>query len=115
MKQIAVLLALLLLSGCLTGCGSGAAEEPALCTYTVHCRSEAGDALEGVMLNFCTDSACSPVFSGASGEAVFSGAPDRYHVQVVRIPEGWELDGAAEWITEPCDQVFRISCREAGK
>ena len=58
---------------------------------------------------------CSPVLSGESGEAVFSGAPEQYHVQVVQIPAGWELVGAEEWATEPSDQEFWISFREAGK
>ena len=71
--------------------------------------------LAGVMINFCTDSACTPVTSGEDGAAVFTGAPEAYHVQVIRIPEGWELEGNGEWTTEARSQDFAISFREAGK
>ncbi len=116
MKKLTLLLALLLLSLCLTGCGGvgGSAEEPALCTYTVSCRGLDGRGLAGVMINFCTETTCTPVSSGEDGNAVFTGAPEAYHVQIIRIPEGWELEGQAEWTTEAGDQDFSISFREAG-
>ena len=74
MKKISLLLALLLLSVCLVGCGGAgkSAEKEALCTYTVFCQGEDGAGLAGVMINFCTDSACTPVTSGEDGAAVFT-------------------------------------------
>ena len=115
MKKISLLLALLLLAVCLVGCGDAgkSAEKEALCTYTVSCRGEDGSGV--VMINFCTDSACMPVTSGEDGAAVFTGAPEAYHVQVIRIPEGWELEGDEEWTTEARSQDFVISFREVGK
>lgn len=117
MKKISLLLALLLLAVCLVGCGDAgkSAEKEALCTYTVSCRGEDGSGVAGVMINFCTDSACMPVTSGEDGAAVFTGAPEAYHVQVIRIPEGWELEGDEEWTTEARSQDFVISFREVGK
>ena len=78
MKKLSMLLALLLLLCCLTGCGGAGkstnqtdAEE--LCTYTVSCLGQNGERVEGVMINFCTDSMCTPVISDEQGEAVFTG------------------------------------------
>ena len=117
MKKIRILLALLLLAVCLAGCGGAgkSAEKEALCTYTVSCQGEDGAGIADVMINFCTDSACTPVTSGEDGAAVFTGAPAQYHVQIIRIPEGWALEGQAEWTTEAKSQDFAISFREAGK
>ena len=115
MKKISLLLALLLLAVCLAGCGDAgkSAAKEALCTYTVSCRGEDGSGVAGVMINFCTDSACTPVTSGEDGAAVFTGAPEQYHVRIIRIPEGWELEGDEEWTTEAASQDFAISFREA--
>ncbi len=120
MKKHFIPLALLLLAACLIGCGAGAGAdkagaEDALCTYTVSCQGEDGAGIAGVMINFCTDSACTPVISGEGGAAVFTGAPEAYHVQIVSIPAGWEPEGPTEWTAEAKSQDFTISFREAGK
>lgn len=120
MKKLSMLLALLLLLCCLAGCGGAGKsadqrDAEGLCTYTVSCLGQNGERVEGVMINFCTDSMCTPVISDEQGEAVFTGPAEAYHVQIVTVPEGWELAGEEEWITEPCSQSFRISFREVGK
>lgn len=122
MKKLILPLALLLLLSCLTGCGEAGksaehtdAEEAALCTYTVICQGQEGESVEGVIINFCTDSMCSPVTSDEQGEAIFTGAAEAYHVQIVKVPEGWDLAGEEEWTTEPNSQSFRITFREVGK
>lgn len=120
MKKISMLLALLLLLCCLTGCsGAGKSADQTdaeeLCTYTVSCQGQNGERVEGVMIIFCTDSMCTPVTSDTRGEAVFTGPAEAYHVQIVTVPEGWESAGEEEWTTEPCSQSFRISFREVGK
>ena len=109
MKKMGMLLALLLLCGLL---GCGAARET---SYTLSCRGEDGSPVAGVMINFCTDTACSPVLSGEDGNAVFTGAPEEYHVQVVRVPEGWELLGETEWTAGPESRSFALRFREAAK
>ena len=109
MKKLAMLTALLLLLCCLWGCGGKES------SYTVSCRVEDGTPVAGVMINFCTDTACSPVISGEDGNAVFTGAPEEYHVQIVKIPAGWELVGEAEWTTEAESQSYRVTFREAAK
>lgn len=109
MKKMGMLLALLLLCGLL---GCGAARET---SYTLSCRGEDGSPVAGVMINFCTDTACSSVLSGEDGNAVFTGAPEEYHVQVVRVPEGWELLGETEWTAGPESRSFALRFREAAK
>lgn len=96
---------------------TGEAYDPGVCTYTVICYGvDNYEGVDGVVINFCTDTSCSPVASSAQGPAVFKGAPASYHVQIVQIPEGWALaDGAAEWTTEPYGETWWIGFRETGK
>ena len=56
-----------------------------------------GDPVPGCVINFCTDTACTPVFSDASGLAEFEGEPYPYHVQVIRVPAGYEFDTRQEF------------------
>ncbi len=109
----------LLLAACLlpaaAGCGANTDESEAL-SYTVYCLdAETGEAVEGVIVNFCTDTSCTPVTSTEQGAAVFTGPPASCHVQIVRIPEGWELaQDETEWETEASGEVRRILFREVG-
>lgn len=126
MKRLSLLLGLLLLLGCLTGCGTqqqdpGTTEPPAsgaeVCTYTVYClAAENGEGIEGVIVNFCTDDACTPVTSGEDGAAVFTGPPMRYHVQIVKVPAGRTLaQEETEWYTEACSETYRVHFAEVGE
>ena len=91
--------------------------DPGLCTYQVICYgAEQYEDVEGVVVNFCTDTTCVPVTSAERGIAVFTGAPARYHVQIVKIPEGWELaEGESEWYTEAYGESFWIPFTEAAE
>lgn len=85
---------------------------PSVCTYTVYVYGEInGEDVIGAVLNFCSDTACTPVTTAELGCAEFSGAPGRYHVQVVKMPAGWKLayDADADFYTEPYDQTFWIA------
>ena len=90
---------------------SGPNYDPRVSTYTVYVYDYNYQGVEGVVVNFCTDLTCTPVTSDAEGTAVFTGAPDRYHVQVIGIPEGMELLSDAEWYTEPYSQTFLVELR----
>lgn len=90
---------------------SGSNYDPRVSTYTVYVYDYNYQGVEGVVVNFCTDLTCTPVTSDAEGTAVFTGAPDRYHVQVIGIPEGMELLSDAEWYTEPYSQTFLVELR----
>ncbi len=132
MKKTCILLALLLLLGCLAGCGASAqantpeepdpetsvqpseTNEPSQdCRYTIQVFDGSGNAAAGVVINFCTDLSCRPVTTDENGRAVFTGAPDRYHVQVIKVPGGLQVDGDAEWYTEPYEQSFQVLLKEA--
>lgn len=92
---------------------SGESYDPQRCTYTVYCYDvDDGAEVSGVVVNFCTDTTCTPVSSAEFGAAVFTGAPEAYHVQIVKIPEGWRLVDAAEWTTSPYDETFWIGFEE---
>ena len=94
---------------------SGADYDPNLCTYTVGAYDVSTyEFVAGVVVNFCTDTTCTPVTTTEDGAAVFTGALAVYHVQVVQVPEGWELTGDAEFYSEAYGQTFWIPLREAG-
>jgi hypothetical protein len=106
-----MILALALLLACLAGCGGEAAAEE--CTYTVRAVDSKGQGLAGVIVNFCTDTACVPVTTDETGSAVFTGPGSEYHVQVVKTPAGWQAEGDTEWLTEARDQSFLLRFAEA--
>ena len=65
--------------------------------YRVLFRDQEGEAVPGCIVNFCTDSACMPVAADEQGVALFTGAPDRYHLQVLRVPSGYRFDTEQEF------------------
>ena len=108
-----------ILPGCMAGCGSVRSEEtlrpaeepdPGTVTYTVSCYSEEDhEGIGGVIVNFCTDTSCVPVTSSESGEAIFTGPPAEYHVQIVKVPDGWAIaQGEGAWVTGPFGEIFPI-------
>ena len=105
---------LVLSLGCLTCCASknpsgNETEETSLCTYTVCVTSlEDGKGIEGVMINFCTDYACTPVTTDEDGTAVFTGDPYKYHVQIIKCPEGFEMPEESDWYTEEKTETYNI-------
>lgn len=87
--------------------------DPGVCRYTVCAYDPNYEPVEGVMVNFCTDTACTPVTTDESGIAVFTGIPARYHVQVIQAPEGLQLQGNESFDTEPYGQTFWLPFAEA--
>ena len=100
--------------GCLTCCASKTSpssdtEDASKCTYTVVVTSrENGEGIEGVIINFCTDSTCVPVTTDEEGTAVFTGEPYKYHVQMIKCPEGFEMPEETDWYTEEKPETFNI-------
>lgn len=89
---------------------SGSNYNPNVCTYTVYAYDSEGNMVEGVVVNFCSDTSCTPVTTDAEGAATFTGAPGRYHVQIVKMPEGMSPYYAdyMDFYTEPYAQTFWI-------
>ena len=88
--------------------------DPMVCRYTVRIIDENYAPVEGVVINFCTDTACTPVTTDGEGLAVFTGMRYRYHIQVIKIPEGYEFVDPDTYTAEPYDQNYLIMLRRAG-
>ena len=69
--------------------------------YTVTFVDQNGEPVPGCIINFCTDEACVPTVAGEDGVATFSGAPYAYHLQVIKVPEGYEFDTTQEFTADP--------------
>ena len=75
------------------------AEDAAAERYIVHVVDQYGEPVAGAALIFCTDSACTPCISDGSGTAVYDGAPENYHVQLLKVPEGYGFDEGFDMYT----------------
>ena len=59
-------------------------------TYTVTVLDQNGDPVAEAAVGFCLDTGCVPVETDENGVAVFSGAPNRYHIRVVDAPDEYD-------------------------
>ena len=59
-----------------------------------------GNPVPGCIVNFCTDEMCLPVVADADGVAAYTGAPYAYHLQVIKVPDGYTFDTAQEFYAE---------------
>ena len=75
------------------------AESPAQ-AYLLRVVDQNGEPVPGVMVNFCTDTTCSMTRSDENGIISFGGAPDVYHIQLLKVPEGYSFDADFELYTE---------------
>ena len=67
--------------------------------YIMHVVDQDGSPVEGVTVNFCTDTSCVPKESDEDGLITFTGAPDVYHVQIIDVPDGYSWDEDYEMYT----------------
>lgn len=68
--------------------GAGdAADKP---VYSVTVSDQNGDPVPEAAVGFCLDTGCVPVETDENGVAAFTGAPGRYHIQVVDAPDGYD-------------------------
>ena len=75
------------------------AEESALQVYVLHIIDQDGNPVPGMMVNFCTDTACTMKQSDGNGTISFDGVPDVYHVQLLKAPEGYSFDTGFDMYT----------------
>ena len=68
--------------------------------YIIHVVDQNGAPVAGAVVNFCTDTACVPSEADENGLITFDGAPDRYHMQLIDLPEGYSSDEDFEMYTE---------------
>ena len=69
--------------------------------YIVHVVDQDGKPVPEVVVNFCTDQACTPSESDEKGLITFEGEPQKYHVQIIDVPEGYSYDEDFEMYTTP--------------
>ena len=60
--------------------------------YIVHFQGPEGENVAGCYVNFCTDNLCQTVSSDAKGNAVMEGEAGIYHLQILKVPEGYTFD-----------------------
>ena len=68
--------------------------------FTVSFVDQNGAPVPGCIINFCTDETCTPVIADENGVAVFEGEAIEYHLQVIRVPGGYEFDTTQEFRAE---------------
>ncbi len=67
--------------------------------YILHVVDQYGAPVPGVMANFCTDTSCTVAFSDENGTITFDGTPDVYHVQLLKVPDGYSFDAGFDMYT----------------
>ncbi len=72
---------------------------------------EDGNAVEGVMANVCDDTSCTLMTADADGVIAFTNVPFTYHIQVIKVPDGYEFDTSAEYYTteDGGEMVFTLT------
>ena len=87
MKRIlALCIILVLAAGMLTACGGKQS------SYEVLVNDEAGKPVQGVTVQFCSDTMCFTGETGENGIAVFEQEAGKYTVHIRRVPEGYTED-----------------------
>ena len=71
--------------------------EPA--AYILHVIDQYGEPVPGVMVNCCTDQNCTMAAGDENGVITFDGEKADYHVQVLKVPEGYSIDPEFEMQT----------------
>lgn len=76
----------------LSACGAAGGKSAAPNAYRVIVSDESGDPVEGVTLQFCSDSMCLKKETGSNGAAIFETEEGTYTVHVIGVPEGYAED-----------------------
>ncbi len=67
-----------------------------------------GDPVEGVTVNICDDTSCTPMESDANGMVSFVYPSFAYHIQVIKVPDGYTYDTTQESYLEEAGGVTEI-------
>ena len=76
--------------------------------YGVYCYDPDEQPVEGVTVGFCTDATCTPVASDADGMILFCAAPNAYHLQLLKAPEGLEPQEALDETVDPAGGAWTL-------
>ncbi len=87
-------------------------KEPGQVTCGVKMTDPEGNPVAGVLMNMCTDILCKPGMTGADGRCLVHGDPIQYHVQILRVPEGFSWSGE-EFYVGPEGELKTVSLEKA--
>ncbi len=65
-------------------------------TYQVSFTDEEGKPVTGANVGFCTDEQCFIAAADENGVASYTGEPQKYHLQILTVPEGYTYDNSKE-------------------
>lgn len=54
------------------------------------------DPVPDVFVNFCSDTACTPVELNEKGIGIFTGPAGTYHISIVEVPDGYNADDVGD-------------------
>ena len=77
--------------------------------WAIYFYDQNDEPVSGCIINFCTDTTCVPVVSNKRGLAVFQGPAYEYHIQVIKVPEGYEFDTSLEFTLPQEGGAFMIT------
>ncbi len=79
--------------------------------YVLLFMDQDGNPVEGVMANVCDDISCTLMTADENGEIAFTNVPFIYHIQVIKVPDGYEFDTSAEYYTteDGGEMVFTLT------
>lgn len=110
-RFLAVLILALLLAGC-GGKDSGSATAPpaeAAADYTIKVTDQKGDPIAGAVVNICTDTTCQPQTTDENGCIFYSGEMTDYHLEVIKVPEGYEAGENSDLYTgEETELILQV-------
>lgn len=101
-KIIVVLLMSCMMVLVIAGCGS-----MVLKNWNVTVLNEAGNPVEGVEIQLCTDTQCTMVTTDADGHIDFDGKESQYDVHLSHIPEGYEYNGT-ELVLKKGEELYIV-------
>lgn len=104
-KRVMMLILILVLILSLAGCGRGTDETGPAQTaeggadYTITVSDQNGDPVAGAVVNICTDTTCEPQTADENGFIYYSGEMANYHLEVIRVPDGYDIGDDADLYT----------------
>ena len=80
--------------------------------YMLHFVDQYSDPVPDVKVNFCTDAACTLQIADENGLVRFSAPVENYHVQLLKVPEGYSFDPGFELFTGDAFGEWNILVRK---
>lgn len=109
MKKFWMFILVLALALSFAGCGGSqsipAAEEESGADYIITVTDQNGDPVAGAVVNICTDTTCEPQTADENGFIYYSGEMNDYHLEVIKVPEGYETGEEADLYTGEETQI----------